>query len=423
MVFFMIRLVLWGVSASVLYLMLATGPHWGTHITRFLVIYAVLFGLCVAFWRVLRGEGRSKIFWAVLGFAAVFRVIIVFSPPYLSDDIYRYIWDGRVLLSGVNPYLYAPTDPALTSLRDSLWPLINNPALPTIYPPVLQVVFAAAAFVSPSVLGFKLVFLLMDLGAVVFLYFALRKLGRSRWIVLYAWHPLPILEISGSGHSEAVGMLCLCAGLWGVVHRRWFASGLALLFAGLVKLLPLAALPSLVKQLKFRVVWLALICGAAYAAFGFSGVSPLGSLNTFADKWRANDFLFRLLAGGSADEAQVDQAKVIAAACVFVVWLISLVRYKHWPWVYSWTVAAAFLLSPVLHPWYLLWLLPVGILLKQPAFLLWTGTVVLSYTALPGYLESGVWAESTLWKWIQYTPVLLAIPWQIAKEKHTETLN
>ena len=116
-------------------------------------------------------RSRLAVIW---GGAILCRALLVPIVPALSDDVYRYLWDGKVLLAGINPYRYPPIAPELQSLRDGLWPLINHPNLPTIYPPLSMLFFAAAAWIAPTVLTWKIVATSMDLLAG---YVLMRALG------------------------------------------------------------------------------------------------------------------------------------------------------------------------------------------------------------------------------------------------------
>ncbi len=421
-----------GLASGGLYLAALTIPDWGREFTRFATVYGLLIVAYLgAVWGVVRTEapapgasakvilgasgGRAlAVIWAG---AVLFRLVVLAAPPTLSDDLYRYLWDGRVLLHGINPYRYPPAAPELAGLRDALWPLINNPGLPTIYPPLLQLVFAAVAAVSPTVLAWKAAAVLFDLAAGFFLMAALARRGRPRtWVLLYLWHPLTVVEFAGSGHSDAVGFFFLALAFWLAAGGRRWGSGLALTLAGLVKFLPWVALPALLRRLRWG--WLAfpVLAALAYLPFHLHGVNALGSLGVFAAKWRANDFLFAEFlpgGGGPATAAALKQAKLLAAAVPAAVWILTLVFRRPPASVFSWTAGAVLLVSPVVHPWYVLWLLIPAVLLAQPAWWTWTLTVFLAYAPLPLFRATGVWSESHGLKLLEYLPVLGLIPLQV----------
>jgi len=155
---------------------------------------------------VYRGQEGSAAwsFGFIISMGAVFRVLFLMRPSELSDDIYRYLFDGQVLLSGANPYHAAPLD-ALSSHSSlsGLAALINHADLPTIYPPAAQFVFAAGAFLG-GVFGMKLFLIVLDILSCVLMARILHRLGRPQSnLILYAWHPLPVVEIAGSGHIDS----------------------------------------------------------------------------------------------------------------------------------------------------------------------------------------------------------------------------
>jgi hypothetical protein len=355
--------------------------------------------------------------------AVAFRLIVLVSTPSLSDDVYRYLWDGRVLLSGINPYQYSPVAPELEALRDAHWLEINNPALPTIYPPFLMFVFAAVGWISHTVTAWKAACIGFDLAAGFCLMAALVAHGRSRlWALVYLWHPLVIVEFAGSGHADAVGIFLVSLAFWGWARMRWLTAGTALTLAGLVKFLPWAAVFVLLRRLKWKWILFPAMVALFYLPFQLGEADALGSLRVFAAKWRSNDFLFSfLLQESEPGEAGLLWAKRTGAVLVGVVWFWVMLRRRPLPSVYAWSLGTALLVSPVVHPWYVIWLLPAVLFASHPAWWLWSITVFLAYEPLPGFLTEGVWEESPVVKALEYVPVLLFIPLQILLEKRSGT--
>ena len=167
--------------------------------------------------------GSRRGVWVVLLVAAALRLPLIVSPPFLSTDIYRYVWDGRVQAAGVNPFRYLPADPALTSLRDDrVYPRIaRGEYARTIYPPAAQVVFAAVGFSWSSVTGVKATMVGFEILAVLCL---LRLLAAAKLpaehVLIYAWNPLPIWAFAGNGHVDAVLICFVSAALLLRVLRR-----------------------------------------------------------------------------------------------------------------------------------------------------------------------------------------------------------
>ncbi|HEV7905302.1 MAG TPA: glycosyltransferase family 87 protein [Pyrinomonadaceae bacterium] len=207
-------------------------------------------------WRARRASHTSHATLVlVLVFAALFRLSVLFASPVLSDDIYRYIWDGRVQAAGINPYRYVPADDALGFLRDDrIYPNINRRDFaPTIYPPLAQAVFFLATRVSESVVWMKAVMVLFEAAALYALSVLLAsfKLPRER-VLLAAWHPLAVWEIAGSGHLDALVLAFVAFAL--VAHRKGRESltGALLACAVLVKLFPLVLFPAFYRRRSWR---------------------------------------------------------------------------------------------------------------------------------------------------------------------------
>jgi len=150
--------------------------------------------------------GQSALSFILL-IAILLRVGTVVFPPYLSSDVYRYVWDGRVQGAGINPYDYIPGDDALTSLRDeAIYPHINRANYAkTIYPPAAQIIYYAVTRISEHITVMKLAMLVFDLATIGLLVLLLRGLGAPPdRVLIYAWHPLTFWEIAGSGHVDGV---------------------------------------------------------------------------------------------------------------------------------------------------------------------------------------------------------------------------
>src|SRR6267142_6772022 len=169
----------------------------------------------IAAWLIVRARNARSTLIIVLVLTGIFRLSIVFAPPYLSDDIYRYVWDGRVQAAGVNPYRYAPTDPALEHLRDDkIYPRINHNYAPTIYPPLAEAIWFVTTRVSESVTWMKITVILFEGIAIwaVMQLLGLVGLPRHR-ILLYAWHPLTVWEFAGSGHLDGIAIAFIALAL------------------------------------------------------------------------------------------------------------------------------------------------------------------------------------------------------------------
>src|SRR6185295_17813558 len=255
------------VAVPVALLVLGTGSaclyFWGRDLHRFtqwVAAYLFLFIGQLAFYSlacvfVLRWSGTPtrKAKWATLTaiifFAIAFHAMLVPQRPYLSADVYRYVWDGHVQASGVNPYCYAPGDPELTALRDDvIYPNISDEDQRWLspYPPAAQMVFALVSLVRPmSVTAVKAAMSSFDLIAVLLIMFVLARSGIDpARAIIFAWHPLVIFESAHSGHVEAVFIAFLMLALFAWSRRKHALTGFALAIATLTKFYPVILLPA-----------------------------------------------------------------------------------------------------------------------------------------------------------------------------------
>jgi len=414
-----------GVSAA-LYLALAMAGDLRDHAPALLGSHAVLCGAMVLAWWAMRG--RSSGFGLVLGAALVFRVLAALGEPALSDDVYRYVWDGRVQLHGIHPYEHAPADAAVEDLRDPDWARINHPELRTIYPPLAQVLFLSLAAVGAGPVGFKLALGLIDFGVVLALGSLLRKLELPRErVILYAWNPLAVLETAGSGHIEPLGVgLVVLAAAW-IIGRRPGLSTLALAGAVQAKLLPLMLVPGYVRRWRLRELALfALTLAAIGLPYALTGPALGGGLFDYASRWEFNSSVFGVVErtleaadSGNGLEPVIARAREAISA-----------EWMPWDTVYRWAwpdrlarllvglalaawvlhlsfrpgldaaresflaLACALVLSPTVHPWYVLWVLPFAAAYASWPWLAFAVTVVLVYAGGRSGLPSWVpWVE------------------------------
>lgn len=275
------------------------------------IAYAAAAGVlyAAAVWLVQRGPGGGRMAWIVLALAGVMRVLTLGSPPLLSTDLYRYVWDGKVQAAGLNPYLHLPAAPELQGLRDggagaeAIYPNINRADYaPTIYPPVAQAIFAAVARVWPTIWGMKAAMLAFDALAIAAALLLLRTAGlpAERALIL-AWNPLTVWEFAGGGHIDAAALAFSGMALLLAARRFPSAAGLALGAAVMCKLLPAALFPAIWRRWNLRTP---LACGAlivaGYLCYAGAGWRVLGYLPGYASEEGLGDgggfFLLRLWA-------------------------------------------------------------------------------------------------------------------------------
>ena len=241
----------------------------------------------LAAWIVTRARSSNSTLLIAIVFAIVFRLSILFAPPYLSDDIYRYVWDGRVQAAGINPYRYIPAAPELAHLRDeTIYPKINRKDWAhTIYPPVAQVVFFLTTRISESVTWMKATMVLFELVTFWAVAQLLTLLGRPRQLLLmYAWHPLVVWEFAGSGHLDAISICFIALAFLAWQRRSDLGAGIALASATLVKLFPIVLVPAMLKRWRIAPVIATTIIAGYLAYLSVGPAAVLGSLPGYTNE-------------------------------------------------------------------------------------------------------------------------------------------
>ncbi len=408
-----------------------------------------------SFWRSLHQNKSTLLF--ILVFAVFFRLWLVWSHPATTDDIFRYIWDGRLMHHGIPPFAFAPDSELSAPWRDDyIYPLINHKSVVSIYPPLLQYGFLLSYWIAPDIYAFKVLPLAFDLGSILLLLWLLHHYRRPMtYVLIYAWNPLIILEFAGSAHVDIIGVFFLLLFLVLMITHRWPWAAVALAASILTKLIPILLLPFVWRLLPRRqaLIFTAILGGvllAFYLPFLEAGGNLFHALKIFASKWHFNaslfDLAFHSLKAVISDAMlqwhaelrnlptgpdawpsyRVDLALLLAKllfAAVFLAIYAGLMVYadRHsdstnaiLPLIWFALFAALLMLATTVHPWYLAWIIPFLALYPMPAFLYLSVAILLSYHVLHDYSLQGIWKEHLLIKLIIYVPfyALLCMEWR-----------
>jgi len=358
--------------------------------------------------------------WIVVVGAVVFRLTLYSLTPSLSTDIRRYRWDGRVQKAGRNPYALAPNDPRLANLRDPGWATMPGPEIPSMYPPLSQLVFRLGARLLPGTIAFKLPFVLADLLVLALLAQSLRSYADGNFrLAVYAWNPLVIVEFAASGHNDSLAIAAMVAALaiikkppgeTNLTPTKSVASAITLTAGALAKLFPVTLLPLALRlsewPRKLR-GWLSLAGAALVTAVC---VWPYRSaLRQFPEiffryqaMWQGNNpSLYAVLlwfSGHQEIAAGIGEGVVLGLAIWAAARKIEPLRAAFL------IIGAILMLAPNTYSWYFTWIVPLLCFFPNPAWLLLSILQFLSYKVLIEYQINGIWHFDPYFQWLTYVP-------------------
>lgn len=375
----------------------ADGSHAGQLLVPWLSAHACYL---LAVWLVVQRGARLRT-WLLIAIGILPRLLLLPSEPRLSEDLYRYLWDGRLVAEGVNPFPHAPADPALARYHDALLGRLNHADVPTIYPPMAQFLFGAAARLAAEPWAWKATLLALEALLLLGLASLLRARGQPRErLLLYFWNPLVIVESFGSGHVDLAAAAFLVFALALHERERPRLSGLAFAAAVLVKYMPLLLVPALLRRRAYGTLAVAaLAAGALFLPFLGAGPALWTGLATYLRHWEFNGSLYAIARPlfESGEPPRLLLAALVAAAAPIVAW-----RARTLSGAALCLLAAWILASPTVYPWYLVMLVALLPLHADAGILLFSGLVALSYAALAALRATGVHELPGWIPWFEY---------------------
>ena len=362
--------------------------------------FASFYVLSGAGFALLATAARSLPLRAAIVAAVILRLVFLPLMPSLTSDYHRYVWDGRVQLAGINPYKYRPYEHPLDRVHYAGRALINHNELKTVYPPLTEAVFFGVAAVTRAaglehavtpraeVILFKLVFGAFDLATAAAVWFLAARKFRQRATVLYLLCPAVILQTWESAHAEAAAVFFCVLAATLLVRRRDGWAGVALGFAAALKVTPLALLvPAL---LGGRASTARLLAGflpafvIPYVPYLLSG-GAFGSLFESGTNWKGASLAFTVLA--VLTTPQIARWLALALFVGGALWIAGSFRGREeTAEAFAWTFTLLILCLPVVHAWY--WLTPLALGLAAG---LWLPLVLAMFSPLPESLPLADW--------------------------------
>jgi hypothetical protein len=410
------------------------------HTVGFEIIFLVLFGLYggVVVLALRQETFSNRALAGAFALAAVMHGCLIFTPPTLSDDMYRYVWNGRVQAQGISPYRYPPNAPELAYLRDeAVWPQINRKASVTVYPPAAEMSYALLWRIWPdNVRWFQIVIAANGLLAGGLLIGLLCALGRSpARVLIYLWSPLLAFETAHAAHVDGLILPLLVGAWWARVKERDSLVGVLLGLAAALKFYPALLLPALWRPHHPQGRWrlplaFSLTVLAIYLPYLLiNGSEVIGFLPKYLKEQFNIGPLVNLLLSlfhQSGFEAKQSVSLLLLAILALVSLTMVLQPAQDGEAALRrciWLMGAYTLLSYNLFSWYLLWLLPLLALFVRPGRWLglradaWTGWWLFSGLIALSYTFFIDWKPVPMAQWVQFWPLylflVLALAWRL----------
>lgn len=359
------------------------------------------------------GRGRSLSFQELVIFFLFSRLPLLSSIPLMENDFWRYLWDGRVLASGFNPYQYPPSAPELDVIHLWIRERVAYGDIGTIYPPFSQLVFALANFLADeSLVALKLFFIFFEGMAILGVWRWLTRHGRGHEVLWLVFHPLFLKEIVNSAHLDS---LAVGTSVMAIISLRksWWQASVWLALSVLSKLWAMVLLPILFFKLPNDRRWYALMVFCLVVVLFYTPFLSAWSFmwdgtKAFAEYWIFNPGIHSVLALFLEEGA----AKIVSAIMV-----ILLSTYAAYSFSIEraavWSVGSVILLSPVINAWYILWILPFALMARAWPWLVFGVVVVAGYSWFWDK-ELAFWIRSIQWLVFAVSTIIFL------KRKHLE---
>jgi hypothetical protein len=443
----------------------------GPQVTAFLTFYLISAAAYVI--AVIRLNGDNLPVGIIWGFAILFRILFLLTEQSLSDDVYRFIWDGNLLRQGINPYAQAVNSPLLNAYEIPLREFVNHDWMASPYLPGAQLLFLVVTGISPdNVLSFQVTSVILDLSVGWLIFDSLKRLSiPPAGVLIYLWNPLIISEFANGAHVVDAWMVFLVLlGFWLMIlfnsHRRqlnWINFGVILAMAGatLTKGLTALLVPIFLRRwrwkwlfLYFVIILVALFVFVPSAGWGIvgplEGVGVFGALRIYMSSWNFNSSLYHWLevgisnfqASSAVSPEALGEAPILVSRSIstFTILLISSLAGL-WAWridapqrsdyltrtlnlfrLSIFPIGAYLLLTHTVHPWYvgfIVPLLPFLMLRKdeksQVSRFIWPWlylslAVSLSYLT---YIDPDNLREYEIVRLVEYIPVFVLLVWAV----------
>lgn len=361
------------------------------------------FGVSFGVYFYVAGVAREENDNLFKSLAILFRLLFLFSIPPLSDDYFRFIWDGQLIANGINPFDHLPASVEINfSNKEELLGKMNSPDYYTVYPPIAQLIYFISAWLSPhSIFGSILIMrgfvLAAEIGIIFLLPSLLRTFGlKTSNALWYTMNPLVIVELTGNLHFEGIVLFFLLLSIYLLaIHRNGIAA-ISWAFAAATKLIPIFLLPALLRKLGIkRSFYFYLLFMLFFIALWIPFINPsffnhfLESINLYYQTFEFNASIYYLVRWFGYELVSYNVIQLVGPwlskiALAGVVFFQLRKSTKEWPEVFkallfalSWYYAFAL----IVHPWYIITLVFISVFTPYRYAILWSALAILSYWA------------------------------------------
>ncbi|MFX0141740.1 MAG: glycosyltransferase family 87 protein [Candidatus Hodarchaeota archaeon] len=351
---------------------------------------------------------KQLFFPIILGFAIIYQIIILMTEISLSDDVYRFLGEGKAIINGINPY----STPISEYPKEILYfEQGNNLDLTSPYPPFALLLFASLCFISTDIFIYRLFFSICFIVSIIILYKLI--LVEDKWkVIIYAWNPLLHIETANGSHYDSVVLLFVMLAVFYLKTKRPTLAGISLFLAFLLKYYPIFLVVVYWRLLGKR--GLIIFFSGFFLYCGFIIIYPTATdgIMTYANEWYFNASIFWVI----FELLQIFELSKHIVAGIFVLILIFLFLQVRNESEFSPTagltiIGAFLLLQPTFHPWYIFWIFPFVLMEKRINFswILLSGTLIFSYYVYIAFDTTQVWKESDFIRLIEFIPFYLCL--------------
>jgi hypothetical protein len=402
---------------SVALILFAGALHWtvwadACKAYAMLISYGLIFLGCLGAWAGFPDGLRiSQKVGLILFISLIARLSMMGIPE--SDDVYRYLWEGKLVAAGESPYAYPANHPYYLSYRDAYWEAMNHKDKLTVYPPLTEWLFAVIGSVAYTPWAFKIFFIIADLCAIgVLIALCSRYELAFRNVLIYALNPLALFAIAGEAHFDALLILAILLSVWFGQDRKfswaWFWLGMAIQ----IKIIAIALLPLYLWRCQWQKSWIILI-PLAVPSLHFMTTLPgllqglwhFGGLSAFNGPIHGP--LSALLAGNTASATVI----LMVLFGVVVLWIIRSIASL--PKAVYLTLAALVLFLPVVHYWYILWVIPFIVMFPGLSWLVLSFTSGAYFFSVFSAEQGEEWMLPIWAMWMIWLPFLLLLAYEL----------